>query len=64
MLVVGGCIVYTVIRLLRLIRPSMLSFFFLYNFQRVNCLSHFSLEMVNAYKLKLGTHTYMNNELM
>ena len=52
----GGCIVYTGIRLLLLIRPVISSFFFLSNFQSLKFFVTLFSETVRPRRLKLGSH--------
>ena len=56
LLTMGGCIVYTRIRLLPLICPFIPSFFFLSNYQTFTILVIFSSGTVRSKNLKLGTH--------
>ena len=53
---VGRCIVFTGIRLLVLIRPFILSFFFLSNFQTLKFFVTLFSETVWPRRLKFGTH--------
>ena len=52
----GGCIVYTGIRLLLLICPFISSFFFLSNFQTLTFFVTLFSGTVRPRRLKLGTH--------
>ena len=52
----GGCIVYTRIRLLLLIRPFISSFFFISNFQTLKIFVTLFSGTVRPRRLKLGTH--------
>ena len=52
----GGCIVYTWIRLLLLIHPSVSSFFFLSNFQTLKIFVSLFSGTVRPRRLKLGRH--------
>ena len=58
----SGCIVYTRIRLLLLIRPFISSFLFLSNFQTLKVFVALFSGTMRPTKLKLGTHT--NNSWM
>ena len=58
----GGCIVYTRIRLLPLICPFISSFFFLSNYQTVTIFVTLFSGTVRPRKLKLGTH--VDNQCM
>ena len=49
---VGGCMVYTRIRLLLLIRPFIFYFFFLSNFQTLKCFCHTFLRNCGAWKVE------------
>ena len=52
----GGCIMYTGIRLLLLICPFISSFFFLYNFQRLQIFVTLFSGAVRPRRLRLGIH--------
>ena len=52
----GGCIVYTGIRLLLLTRPFISSFFFLSNFQTLNFFVTLFSGTMRPRRLKLGIH--------
>ena len=54
----GGCIVYTRIRLLLHIHPIISSFFFLSNFQTLNIFVTLFSGTVRPRRLKLGIHAY------
>ena len=56
LLTMGGCIVFTRIRLLPLICPFISSFFFLSNYQTFTIFVTFFSGTVRPRKLKLGTH--------
>ena len=56
LLTVGGCILYTRIRLLPLICPLISSFFFLSSYQTFTIFVSFFSGTVRPRKLKLGTH--------
>ena len=56
MRILGRCILYTGIRLLRLIRPFISSFLFLLNYQILKLFVIFFSGTVRSRRLKLGTH--------
>ena len=58
----NGCIVYCQNQALPLIRPFISSFFFLSNFQTLECFFTLFSGTVRPTKLRLGTH--MDNGLM
>ena len=69
---IGGCIMYTGIRLLLLIHPFVSSFFFLSSFQTLKMFVAFFSGIVRPRRLKIGTcmnsgwmyHVYQNQMLL